>query len=227
MSNSEYLRSGIERKKFSDHPLYRWQLLHTYPDTDSPEFNPKHLTSIMSLDGRDRQQTIKYLQQKGVGEKFSQEAYFEQRLRTETWLRDRAMEHNVDITDTSTPIYFELAPTYPIRYRKGYKTLGIDAHLLPAEAMSFTLWDSFHNYAIASETPYSNSPLNLIPTVLNATEVMEYIMDDFYSSYHTYFTEEPDKPYIECQFWRSSHHFLEAVAGRASPIVTQIVSDAL
>ncbi len=120
--------------------------------------------------------------------------YIEERRQVEDWLRAGAEAQSVVIESTH-PLYFRLYPR-PIKFsRNGEKIITLRLGLLPAENLSFTFDDSFHNYASLGGRP---SVMTTEPRVYSFHQMDQQLAETGFPS--SFDGGDPGR-YIEVQLW--------------------------
>lgn len=149
-----------------------------------------------------------------TGKKFSGD-YIEERRNVEKWLFDRAIKSGV-ITDGNPPLYLTFSSEPAKNPKEGRICINIPAERIPTEYLSFTVYDSFHNYSTLQGRPANNAPKELQPVVYTAVELSKLVLSSG-------FPRLEDGGYIECQIWRrnlSAFREAEVVAHKKGDVVT-------
>lgn len=124
--------------------------------------------------------------------------YIAYRAKVEGWLRAEGRKKGQECAGNVCPLYFRLYTKPAGSLGEDFTTLNIRADSIPAEHMTFTLEDSFHNYMILDPPDGQTAFLDLEPRVFSAQEVRSLIDNDG-------FPEHLDggsvKSYIEAQIW--------------------------
>lgn len=149
--------------------------------------------SIMELDDTARAQTIIAR----TGKKFPGD-YLAERRRIENWLRSEGEKFGLE-TDKLPPIYFKLtAGLSAPEAGEGRAWIAFRAEAIPALHLTFTVQDSFHNYAVLTDTRTSTTPPDLDPRVFDAATLREHIESGRIPA--ELMTSRGDR-YVECQVW--------------------------
>jgi hypothetical protein len=170
------------------HPLKGFWLFYKLPHrTGSKPFR-----SVMSLTDRSAATIIIATS----GEKFDG-VYLQERGEVEAWLRREGEAKGLSV-NTNNPIYFYLY-RQPLRVPLfGNIIINIPAIALPADKMTFTCDDSFHNYAVLNGRLHATTPGNVNPRVFTAAEISQNFYSNNFSN--DFNGSNPDR-YIECQVW--------------------------
>jgi hypothetical protein len=125
-------------------------------------------------------------------------SYFDVRQGVEQWLRAEAIRKGVVATSKSPP-YFRLY-SHPVTAleQPDVMYINLPAGSIPARLMSFTVEDSFHNYAQLKVQPYPHTPAGLVADVLTADELRKRINSQGFPP--DLDGKDPQR-YIECQVW--------------------------
>jgi len=178
-------------------------LLHDYPYVRKPSFQPKPLEPIIR-EGEVVQESVDLLRREAGDHRFV-DGYFERRLATEAWLYGEGTAMGLPLRDKH-PVYFRFAECFSRRPFGNRETIGIPLSALPTDQMTFTLYDSMHNYAKLIGEPYENTPEDVQPTVWTWAVIAYMYQTSQLPAY--FFERRQGAPYVECQFWDVNHKVL-------------------
>jgi hypothetical protein len=120
--------------------------------------------------------------------------YIDERRRVDAWLKKES--ENIGLQpETDHPLYFQLYPQPITEGKEGRLTINFPAEKIPPEKMTFTLYDSFDNFAELNNP--SPPPKEFVPKVLSANEVQLLLSKGFPET----FSGNNLNHYIECQVW--------------------------
>jgi hypothetical protein len=175
-------------ERVTEHPLRGFWLSYKLPR--GSEIKP--FRSVMSLPDRHAANSII-----ATAGKFFEGDYLQERSKVEKWLRTESEAKGLNL-DINNPIYFFL-------YRKplriplpGKIIINLPAINVPADKMTFTFDDSFHNYSILEGRTCSTTPPNINPRIFTAAELSQDIYNNGFLK--EFDGNNPDR-YIECQLW--------------------------
>lgn len=136
--------------------------------------------------------------------------YIAERRAIEAWMREEAKAKGLSLPDTP-PLYFRLCPQPITATEEKRLLINIPAHTVPTDAITFTIEDSFHNYAQLQGRP--NGDFGIKPEVFTADEVAAQFKDNF----PEHLDGRTLGRYVEGQLWQRDIPVLklsrEAVAG--------------
>jgi hypothetical protein len=121
--------------------------------------------------------------------------YIIERQAIEAWIREEALAKGLTLPD-APPLYFYLYPQPIMTTSKDRLLINIPAHTVPVNAMTFTVEDSFHNYAQLQGRP--NGDFGIEPAVLTAHEIAAKLKGAF----PEHLDGRVFDRYIEGQLWQ-------------------------
>lgn len=169
-----------------DHPLTGLWLVRKSLRASHVE----HFKSVMDCEDHEEALRLAY----DAGKRFDGD-YIAERRAIEAWIREEALVNGMLLPD-NPPLYFRLYPR-PITVADENRLLiNIPAHAVPVKAMTFTVEDSFHNYAQLQGRP--NGDFGIEPKVLTGYEVAA----QFKEAFPEHLDGRTSDRYIEAQLWR-------------------------
>jgi hypothetical protein len=151
--------------------------------------------SIMDIPATEAEQILE--QATTAGRKF-ESSHIQERRRAEAWLKTKGEAKGLQPA-ADHPLYFRLhsEPSRVLR-TPGTALVNIPAARIPAEVMTFTYDDSFHNFLQLLDQPSEYTPPNLQPAVFTADEVKDRLNAE---GFPTEFDGRNRRRYIEGQVW--------------------------
>lgn len=117
----------------------------------------EHFKSVMDCVDHEEASRLAY----EAGKRFDGD-YITERRAIEAWMREEAKAKGLSLPDTP-PLYFRLYPQPLTTIDKDRLLINIPADAVPADAVTFTVEDSFHNYAQLQGRP--NGDFGIEPEV--------------------------------------------------------------
>lgn len=170
----------------SDHPLTDLWLVRK--SLRAPHI--EHFKSVMDCEDHEEASRLAY----DAGKRFDGD-YIAERRAIEAWMREEAFAKGLSLPDTP-PLYFRLCPKPSTIAEENRLLINIPAHSVPVDTMTFTIEDSFHNYAQLQGRP--NDDFGIEPKVLTAYEVAA----QFKEAFPDYLDGRIPNRYVEGQLWQ-------------------------
>lgn len=131
--------------------------------------------------------------------------YIEERRNIETWMRAEAAFKGLMLPDVP-PLYFRLYPQPVTTPEKGSIFINLSADTVSTKSVTFTIEDSFHNYAQLCGRP--NGDFGITPRVLTVNEIISELDEN---NFPEHLDGRETGRYIEAQLWRRDEAVLRLI----------------